>query len=126
MYVKISTCKKFEFYLYKNKVIKIHIMYVNFALNIKMIGCIASVWGYCMIRVLHLHFSYAIPLGQDKTYSINLIFKLDTPITILLRLWSFLGPCNTLTSKLNFNTPMMVLHNPNKNRVNQIKILQLN
>jgi hypothetical protein len=28
LYVKISTCEKFEFDLYKNKVIKIHIQYM--------------------------------------------------------------------------------------------------
>jgi hypothetical protein len=76
-------------------------------------------------EVLHLHFCYAIPLGQNKTYFINPIFKLNTTITILHILRSFFGPCNTLTPKLNFNTPMMVLHNPNRNRVNQIRVWQV-
>jgi hypothetical protein len=31
---------------------------------------------------LHLHFCYAIALGQDKTYFINLIFKLNTPMSV--------------------------------------------
>ncbi len=141
-------------------------MYVNLALNKKLIGCVASMWRYCncspnicescikawrhdfvqylhcknnplfhslnfeivciyMIKVLRLHFCYAIPLGQNKTYSINLI-KLNTPIIILHKLWSFFGPCNTLTPKVDLNTPMTVPHNPNRNKVNQIRVLQLN
>jgi hypothetical protein len=53
-----------------------------------------------MMRVLCLYFYYAVPSSQDKKYSINLISKL--------------------------NTPIMVLQNPNRNRANQIKVLQLN
>jgi hypothetical protein len=49
MYVKIYICKMFEFYLYKNKVIKIHpyIMYVHLALIKKLMRCIASLQRYC-------------------------------------------------------------------------------
>jgi len=35
-----------------------------------------------MTRVLRLHFCYVIPLGQDKTYSTNPIFKLNTTIMV--------------------------------------------
>ncbi len=75
----------------------------------------------CMMRVLCLHFCYAIHSRQNEIYSINPILKLNTPIVILHELWSYFGPCNTLTL-----THMMVLHNLNKNRINQIRVLQLN
>ncbi len=74
------------------------------------------------MRVLHLHLCYAIPSRHDKTYFMNPIFKFNTTITILHKLSSFFGPCNTLTLKLNLNTPMTVLHNPNRIKVNQISI----
>jgi len=55
MYVKIYICKMSEFYLYKNKVIKIHpyIMYVHLALIKKLIKCIASTRRYynCSLHV---------------------------------------------------------------------------
>ncbi len=47
------------------------------------------------MRVLCLHFCYAISSKQYKTYSINPILKLNTPIKILHRLsleekWGFM------------------------------------
>jgi hypothetical protein len=39
-------------------------------------------------------------LGTRIFFSNILILKLNTPITILHRLWSFFGPCNTLNLTL--------------------------
>ncbi len=76
-----------------------------------------------MMKVLCLHFCYAIPSGQDKTYSINPIPKPNTPMKVLHRLCFFFNPCNTLTLKPNPNTPMMILHNSNTNKVDQMRVL---
>jgi hypothetical protein len=40
----------------------------------------------CTVKVLCLHFCHALHLGQDKKYSINFIFKLNTTIMVLHKL----------------------------------------
>jgi len=60
---------------------------------------------------------------------------ITTNLSYLLNAWNsnqvidfdrFLVHAIFLILKFNINTPIMVLHNPNKNKVNEINVLQLN